>query len=384
MDTQAIGLKACGNGEVLDAHRQWASRPADEAVFTVEELLKRTAAIKASSLEVDGVPWSTLSVTAKQDDLCLSRGAGSVVFNNYSLGQFCGLPVGNESVAPHGFITQLSAKLAADVLNERIAAKIARKADATLLVQDRTLRSITSDAYARVWDHELAERIADLCQRSTWQPAEAFKRAGGQSNGRGVATSSVPALPLGWVGDRSMFVALVDYEGVIKSDGNTYARFFLLSNSEVGAGSLKITFGLMDFACCNFILWGCTDVYEANFRHTKSIHERWAALSAGLPRQLSADSQATILDGIRAARGHLLGEKPDQVVAVVQAATTLPKMLVTSAFELAQKAGRYGDPRSVWGMVNGLTEASQATTEHADKRAIIDAKAAQLMGLLKR
>jgi hypothetical protein len=367
----------------MDAHRQWASRPADEAVFTVDELLARTKRLRESSLEVEGVPWADFAVKHGGGDLYLSRGAGALAFNNYSLGQFCGLPVGNsgESLAPHGFITQLSAKLASEVLNERIAGKVARRKDALLLVQDRMLRSITSEAYERVWDHDLALRVADLASKGTWQPAEAFKRANGQSNGRGSESSK---LPLGWVGDRSMFLCLVDYEGVIHSDGNIYARFFLLSNSEVGAGSLKITFGLMDFACCNFILWGCKEVVDASFRHTKSIHERWAALSSGLTHSLAADNRADILEGIHAARGHLLGEQPEQVIAVVQAATTLPKMLVTDAFDRANKAERYGDPRSVWGMVNGLTEASQASTTHADKRAIIDAKAAQLMGLLKR
>lgn len=123
---------------------------------------------------------------------------------------------------------------------------------------------------------------------------------------------------------------------------------------------------------------------DVNFRHTRSIHDRLAALSQGMTRQLSADSTAEILSGIKLARGYMLGDKPEQVIAVAQAATSLPKMICTDAYDRASKAGRYGDPRSVWGMVNGLTEASQASTEHADKRAAIDAKAALLMGLLKR
>jgi hypothetical protein len=384
MTMQVSGISTRKDGNVMDAHRQWASRPADEAVFSVGDLVSRCNALRENSREIDGVPWSQLSIKAAGDALYLTRGNGALHFNHYSLGQFCALPVGrsDESLAPHEFVSRLSAQLASDVLNERLARGVGRKADATLLVQDRTLRAITTDAYERTWYADTASQIQTLCARGNWGPAEAFKRAGEQSNGRNASTTS--SLPLGWVGDRSMFVCLVDYSGVVHSDGNTYARFVLLSDSEVGAAARKMTFGFMDFACCNFILWGCKDVVDVNFRHTKSIHDRLAALSQGMTRQLTADTQAEFLSGIKAARGYLLGDKPEQVIAVAQAATSLPKMLVTDAFERARKAERYGDPRSVWGMVNGLTEASQASTEHADKRAAIDAKAAQLMGLLKR
>lgn len=256
MSLQVSGITQRKNGEVYDAHRQWASRPADEAVYTIGDLVQRCNALRQGSSEIDGVPWSQLSIKATGDALYLTRGNGALHFNHYSLGQFCALPAGasGESIAPHGFISNLSAKLASDVLNERLSRGVGRKADATLLVQDRTLRAITTDAYERTWYADTADQIQTLCNRGNWGPAEAFKRSGEQSNGRNATSSK---LPLGWVGDRSMFVCLVDYSGVVHSDGNTYARFVLLSDSEVGAASRKMTFGLMDFACCNFILWGC-------------------------------------------------------------------------------------------------------------------------------
>lgn len=374
-------------GSLMDANKQWRSRPSDEAVFSVDELLKRTKAAKDAAREVEGVAWNTLSVLAQGEDLLLGRGAGSLSFTNYSLGQFCSLPINgsddsSESVAPAGFLSQLSAQTAALALNERLAKGIGRRKAAQLLASNGALRAVTTDSYERVWDYDLATRIEGLCANGSWQPAEAFKRSGNQEALH--AWGEKTQLPLGWVGDRSMFVCLVDYEGVIHADGNTYARFLLLSNSEVGAGALKVTFGLMDFACCNFILWGCHEVYEANLKHTKSIHERWAELGASLTKSLSSDSRAEILGGISAARGLILGETVEQVVAMTQAATTLPKSLVVDAYARAEATPRYGDPKSAWGMLNGLTEASQHVTGNADKRNLIDIKAARLMGLLKR
>jgi hypothetical protein len=214
----------------------------------------------------------------------------------------------------------------------------------------------------------------------TWGRADAFRHAGQPQKH---AFGEKPSLPLGWVGDRSMFIVLVDYEHPIVTPAGTFARFLMLSNSEVGAGSLKITFGLLDYACCNFILWGCSQVYEAAFRHTKSVHEKWAALSAGFSRQLESGERDSIITGITLAQKQLLGGSEPSVLAVTRAATDLPAELVQDGFNPAARTPPYGDPRSVSGMVNGLTEASQHATVNADKRAQIDAKAARLMGLLK-
>lgn len=386
------GFKAVAGGDLHVVHNQWKSRPADEQVFSIDELLSRTKAVKDSARELEGVPWADLKIVAGKDGgLGLTRGSGVARFNNYSLGQFCSLPTADGSLAPQGFVTQLSAGLAADVLNERLSSKIARKSAATLLVSgsdmkggaSATLRSVTSDKYERIFDFDIAERLGQLCARGGWGPASAFARAGQQPMARH-ARGEQARLPLGWLSDRNMFTLLVDYSRPIEIDGAIYSRFFVLSHSEVGAGALNVMFGLLDYVCCNMILWGCTQVYEASFRHTKSIHEKWAALGQGISNALSSDNQSDIASGIAAARKMLIADSQDEVLANVIAVTELPKGLVIDAYERAEATPRYGDPRSVWGMVNGLTEASQHAAEHADKRTAIDLKAARLMGLLKR
>lgn len=386
--TVPAGFTRRADGDLLDAHNQWASRSPDEAVYSIDELLQRTKHNRDASRDKAGVDWSTLYVKEDACSLQLAgRGGVGATFTNWSLSQLCALPAadGRGGIAPVSFISKLSTATAVDVLNERLQAGIGRTKDANLLVSKNgrlTLRSITTEAYERVWDYDLAQRLASLCERGGWGPAEAFKRADDPMRKARTFGGQETPLPLGWVGDRSMFVCLVDYDGVIHSDGNTYARFFLLSNSEVGAASLKVTFGLLDFVCCNFILWGCTEVYEASFKHTKSIHDRWNALSEGFSRQLSADNRQEILDGIAAARALRIDDTQDAVIAKVRAATDLSKALVASAYDKAEAAGRYGDPRSVWGMVNGLTEVSQ-TAQYADQRTAIDLKASRLMGLLR-
>lgn len=108
---------------LYDAHKQWRSRPADEAVYTIEDLLARTSAAKAASKEITEVPWKSLNVMPSGESLFLTRGGGSLELTNFSMGQLCGLPVNgsdneaSETVAPAGFMTQLSAHVAAQALH---------------------------------------------------------------------------------------------------------------------------------------------------------------------------------------------------------------------------------------------------------------------------
>ena len=366
-------------GQVMDCHKQWRDRPADEAVFSVSELVERTGKLRAASFEEE-YPWANLCVDARDGALYLAGGQ----LNNNALQQLCRLPSADESgcMAPLDFVTKMRPETAARVLSERLQdGAVARKSNANLLVTDGIIRSIMTEKYERIWDHELAERVADLASRGGWGPAQAFRTSAGTAS-QAWGPSDKP-LPLGWVGDRSMFVCLVDYDGAVTHQGNDYARFFLLSNSEVGAAKLRVTFGLMDFACCNFILWGCHEVWDAEFVHTGNVRDSWAQISSGMSKQLESDTRAEILTGMDTARAVLLGETKDRVLAVTQAHTRLPKSLVLDAYTRAEGTPRYGDPRSVWGMLNGLTEASQVHAQHADARTRIDTAAASLMDLLK-
>jgi hypothetical protein len=58
----------------------------------------------------------------------------------------------------------------------------------------------------------------------------------------------------------------------------------------------------------------------------------------------------------------------------------LTKGTIESAYEVAEQTPRYGSPRSVWGMVNGLTEVSQGS--YTDQRNEIDVQAGRLMEMV--
>ena len=77
-----------------------------------------------------------------------------------------------------------------------------------------------------------------------------------------------------YAGDRDMFIFLADEQNRIelpgRRDGKTgqLARGFFVSNSEVGAGTLKLKTFLFDYVCCNRIVWGAEQFNEIKIRHT--------------------------------------------------------------------------------------------------------------------
>lgn len=365
--------------EVLDAHYQWASRPADEAVYTFEELLARTRKARSTSRELEPQAWSELRVVPGDKSLSLVGPQGGAKLGDWATRQLCSV-----IEAPSEYMMRLPSHVAAECLTHGLAIQNRRKGPAEMLVQSGAegtfIRSLTSEKYERVWDADIAELADGLRRNGTWGPCEAFKSASAERVAR--AWSESKRLPLGWVGDRSSFIALADYEGAVKVNGSLLARFALISNSEVGAQCLKIVFGLMDFACANFILWGCQEVTEISVRHVGDVRERFEALTAPMTKRLESGERDNLTAGLLAAQNTLIADDQAKVFARVAQLTRLPKAHIEDAWTRVEGTPRYGDPRSVWGMMSGLTEASQILHPNADKRTRADEAAAKLMELV--
>lgn len=376
------GFTRRANGDLMDAHRQWATRPADEAVYSVDELLERTRAVRAESATTR-LPWADLRVEADGDRLAvLGRTGVPAYLGHWSMGQLA-----TAASAPAGYMVRLPASLAADCISHGLrTATDTPDADAQLLLRRRDdgtfdLRGVATTKYQRVWDMTIAEHVARLCERGTWGPAQAFRTADAERVAH--AWGEAKPLPLGWVGDRSSFVCLVDYEGAVEVRGSRMARFLMIQNSEVRGTSLKITFGLLDFACANFILWGCEEVHEKSFAHVGQIQAKVAGIFAPARQALSSGARERIVGGIAAAQTRLLGDTQARVVQSTRAITGLSQVLVEDAYSRAAATPRYGSPATVWGMLSGLTEASQHSAAHADDRLAIDSAAAKLMRFAK-
>jgi hypothetical protein len=120
--------------------------------------------------------------------------------------------------------------------------------------------------------------------------------------------------------DRDMFVFLADEQNRIelpgRRDGKTgqLARGFFVTNSEVGAGALKIKTFLFDYVCKNRIVWGAHELESISIRHTASAPDRFIEEAAPALLEYSRASSSNITTVLRSAQSSKL-DKVEQFLA---------------------------------------------------------------------
>lgn len=355
------------DGDLMDAHKQWAKRPKEDWCMDVSQMLARTEQMRHRSTEGEPLDLEQVAVIGDGEGLRLRGPKGGLVTMSYlGFQQLAG-----RLAAPAGYLRGLPPLLAAQCMNEGIKQRAAHE-DARGLVplwygnHDASgklvphLRALTTTKYARVWDHALAEKLAGFMERNPgWGAAEAFRTAKGQADR---AWGERKALPLAFVGEEGFFAFAVNYERPVEVEGSALVPGFFLRNSETGTGSIEAVFFFFDFACSNMIVWGAKNVRTVKIRHVGDAQKRALADYGEIQSELAAQAEASNLDKIetiRRARRTLVADTKEDVIDRLFRGFDVSKKTVEAAYEVAEQTPRYGDPRSAWGIVNGLTEVSQ-------------------------
>lgn len=389
--------------ELFKASNQWSQRPADERFWTLEEMIAACRHYREIAVEAS-VPYRDLRVEADGGDVRLVGKKGiPAKLTHWSFGQIC-----QRASAPAGYLRDLPATLAVQNINHGLAKLGKAEGDeAAKLMFHRNgemlLRCAMTPTYSRIWNHEILERLARALPKG-WQVPPA-RPAGIDGERVRVATDAdVLRLKKGglsinvgdkiapaglYASDHDCFVFMVNEDAAI-DDGNGHGlgRGFFLWNSEVGASSFGVTTFLYDAVCGNHIVWGARDVAELRVRHVgKADDKAFRGLSAELVRY--ADESASDMEAqIVAARRFELGATKDEVIDAVLGLAAkkkiqgLTRTVVDESYDLAAASPRYGSPRAIWGMVNGITEASQKTA-HADARVKLDRAAGKLLEVVE-
>jgi hypothetical protein len=258
------------------------------------------------------------------------------------------------------------------------------------------MRALTSQSYDRVWDAEVCNALGQL---RGWTPPAGRAPAGYKGPTRAATRDDIlpgqiniqvgsDIAPSGlYASDHDMFAFLVAPDRVISDgEGGSLMRGIFVRNSEVGDASLSVTFFLMQAVCGNHIVWNATGVHEIRVRHRGSdtFGRAFRGLQAELVRY--ADTAGSNEEAaIASARTTILGATKDETLdAIVKYAKTHSMLLsrgtVTAAYEATEERPHwgFGNPRSVWGMVAGLTYVSQQSGM-ADERDVVDRAAGKLM-----
>jgi hypothetical protein len=363
--------------ELFKASRQWASRPDDERFTSIDALHAATRGYADEATE-RSVPWSVLRTEADGPDVKLV-GKGSVPSNltNWAFGQLSAR-IG----APAEYLRKLPPTLAVQNLNHGLANRVEDKGDGNAQILFHTnggllARALTTDKYSRIWNYEVAERLVGL-QGMGWEPAT--------PDIRGYADPDDKRNFALYASDHDLFAFLRNRNLAIEVGGTTAQREkpvyrgVIVENSEVGAASLKLTRFLYNEMCGNHIIWGASKVVDLTFRHVGNVRDRMYIWSAEL-RRYAAESSSDESAKIASAKTVRIADTKEGVLDKLFGIRTLAlgKKVLEASYD-AVKPEQDGDPKTVWGMVQGITRHSQ-TIPYADKRTDLDRSAGKLLAM---
>lgn len=357
--------------EIFKANRQWQTRPDDERFPTIEALYQACSGY-ADSAKEKAVAFRDLRIEAVNGEVQLvGRNGASARFTHWAFGQLCG-----RLGAPASYLRDLPATLACQNLNHGLANRVADAVGsgmAKLLFHSNgswLLRAITSDQYTRIWNYEVADRLRDLEGRG-WEPAVPDFNSFGADKQTALYAS-----------DHDMFAFLRSKNVDIAEPGQDLPMYrgVIVENSEVGASALKVTRFLYRAMCGNHIIWGASNVFDMAIRHVGDARARWAQFAVQVRKwsDASTSDESAMIE--RARHTMIAGTKEDVLDAVFGKRTVgLSRKTLDAGYE-ATRPEQDGSPRTVWGLVQGLTRHSQ-TVAHADTRTAIDKAAGRLLGI---
>ena len=348
--------------ELYQAHHQWATRPADERFTTLQQMLEVTERYARQASERT-VPWNGLRVEPNGDAMIVTRGATPASLTHYAFGQLAAR-VG----APAAYLRTLPATLAAQNLNHGLKEK-ADNTQAQLLFHQNgglVLRAATSEKYERIWNYEVINRLLDVTRDRNLVPARPTFRK---------TDDDAPAL---YASDHDMFAFLMSPDReIVDPTGANLFRGLIAVNSEVGDKRLSIMGFLFREICGNHIIWGAQEIAEINLMHIGKVRERFAEATVKVRRYLDG---AASLD--QAAFTQTLvtiaGDRDGVIDALFGKKIGTRKLLEASYDAVIEEQD--GDPRTVWGMAQGMTRFSQSIP-FADERTEIDRAAGKLLAL---
>lgn len=346
--------------ELMQAHKEWATRPADERFVSLNEMADFTKRQRAIS-SMGTLANKMLSVAPVEDD----PKAIAVVMDDdritapthWAFGQMCQL-VG----APASYMRTLPSDLVSDCLNQSM---LSRKVEQVgWMTRDDKLSAVTGPTYGRIWNNDVVQALI----RYFGSGPDAQFTVPGEFGREVTVTKDNTTL---FAGDRDMFVFLADEKNRVeipdRRDGQSgmMARGFFVQNSEVGSSTLKIGTFLFDYVCANRIVWGAKGYKEVAIRHSLNAPHRWVSEIMPALESLQTASTHSIVDAVTNAKSIYLDE--ERVDAVLTKRFTKNQ---AQAIKLAHSADE-GRPMSTpWDIVTGATAYARGLKNQDNRVAI--------------
>jgi len=367
--------------ELMQASRQWASRPSDERFTSLPALaaFTRYERDNAARRVMPNRGLTVMPSTTDPLDVAVAGPNGHPAqFTHWAFSQLCSL-----AGVPSSYIrdSRMPGALAADNINwglhhardvESVSVLVRRREDDN---GNKTthLAAVNGPDYGVVWNADIAETMV----RQFGDGVSGDWRIPGEFGKRVEPTKANTTL---YASDRDMWAFLADEERRIevpnRRDGKagSLARGFYISNSEVGASRLVLGMFLFDYVCCNRIIWGATEHTEIKIRHTSGAPYRWVEEIRPILTEYANSSPANVADTIAAAKSAKIKGDVETFLA-----TRFGKGMA-GKITAAHLVDEFRPVETIWDAVTGAT-AFARTVEHVDARVKIERTAGNLLRL---
>lgn len=361
---------------IMTLSNEWARRPMDQRYTTLAELHAAVLSRKETSRVTDAA-LEHLRVMPADDsdttDMVLlapptrDHDGNLGTLTNYAFGQLCA-----RAQAPAAFLRKLPPMLAAASLQWQMEHTTDREDGKVLSRVNGSVKAacVTSPTYGRIWDSEVTGAIVKHIDPTQWKvPGASY-----------AARDPKRATTL-YASDRDVFLFLCNETAAIEVPGEgPKFRGIIVSNSEVGAGRFYFASMLYDRVCDNRIIWGATDFREVAIRHTSGAPMRFIAEAAPKLRGYLDASPRMEAEVIVNAQNRIVGKDKESVVSWLRS-RGFSQTLSGKAYDNAEREG-IRNPRSLWGVVSGLTEAAHEV-KWTDERVDLETKASELLDLAR-
>jgi len=359
---------------LMEASKQWASRPSDQRFETLEALRASVHSRRLRSRSID-LDLPLIHVNKSEGDtFTINSGIAACEPSHWAFNQFAGL-----LKAPASYLRNLPTPLLVDCLNHGLQSA-PRDSVKFMTITSETdapnrLQAVTSPTYGRIWDADCVDGVARLVERSDGKFHNPMAY-GVSSEGR---ISGAVQKPAGlYASDRDVFMFMIDGGSRLEvGERAKLNRGFFVSNSEVGARTFTLTTFLFNEVCGNHIVWGASDINSLTIRHTKNGPYRFDSEAAPALMAYCNESVVREEGAIRKAQSLLLPTEADALEKFL-APFKFTKGEVRSGFDFAK--AEEGECRTVWQFVQGLTAYARGF-DFIDARTDLERRAGSMLNL---
>ena len=358
----------------MTAHNQWGRRTKDETFSSFSTLIDYGRQKREKARQTT-LGFDAFDVELHNDQVVLTKGSKKIGLSNWAFIQLCSR-LGQKPAA----IMDLPADLVVPILQYRLDMLVERedaRESKVLFSQEKDgliVRAFNGSQYTRVWDYQVAEKLASL-QTKGWDVPASYKS--GEFGGDVTKCAGL------YCGDRDMFCFLVN-EKYRVNDGTDkgLAPGFYIGNSEVGAQGYNITSFWHRFVCGNHMVWGIQDIEKVRIRHVGEADQKaMDALTSQLDKYADTSRQF-IEKGIKKAKAFEIADSEDGVVEeIFNRRHILPKRTIQAALAEATIFEEIdGNPWSAWGLAQGVSRVSQRE-DYASVRVGLDNATEKILAL---